>query len=391
MTHAMSKGSNIPLPATAVRVVLRWTPGSGVPDVDASALLLAADGHVRSDEDFAFYNQPRHPSGLVRHLPKQRLADGLTDTIEADLGALEAGVNRVVLAAYADGGPFGLVRDLCLRLHDSAAADGAEHFAVFNVVAETGEETALILRRALPTRRRLEVPRARPGLRLRPGRPRHGVRHLGGRLRGSPGPGASRARLPSRGAGPRRPEPSGRPRNRSRPSPWAATASRRHRRPRPWPSRPSPRPPPRTRRAPARGTTPSGPGTRDSHRCHRSSQPTATRSTRWPHHRTSSNFRRRGRSSNDAAELRTRAGAAGARPIAEAGPVAEAARGDRAGHGVDAGGVVEAGWRSAGRFPLRPWSSCSPGPTGVPSRTAGPAPPGSRRRTSPRGAPRSRP
>ncbi|QKW49672.1 TerD family protein [Streptomyces buecherae] len=144
MTHAMSKGSNIPLPATAVRAVLQWTPGSGVPDVDASALLLAADGHVRSDEDFVFYNQPRHPSGLVRHLPKQRLADGLTDTIEADLGSLEAGVNRVVLAASADGGPFGLVRDLRLRLYDSAAADGAEPFAVFNVVAETGEETALI-------------------------------------------------------------------------------------------------------------------------------------------------------------------------------------------------------------------------------------------------------
>ncbi|MBB5933183.1 TerD family protein [Streptomyces zagrosensis] len=144
MTHAMSKGSNIPLEATAVRAVLRWTPGPDVPDVDASALLLAGDGHVRSDEDFVFYNQPRHPSGLVRHLPKKRLTEGLTDTIEADLAPLDAGVNRVVLAASADGGPFGRVRDLSLRLYDASAADGTEPIAVFDVTAETGEETALI-------------------------------------------------------------------------------------------------------------------------------------------------------------------------------------------------------------------------------------------------------
>ena len=81
MTHAMLKGSNVPLKATTVRAVLRWTPGQGVPDVDASALLLGPDGRVRSDEDFVFYNQPRHPSGLVRHLPKTRLSDALTDSL----------------------------------------------------------------------------------------------------------------------------------------------------------------------------------------------------------------------------------------------------------------------------------------------------------------------
>ena len=89
MTHAMLKGSNVPLKASAVRAVLRWSPGADVPDVDASALLLAADGRVRSDEDFVFYNQPRHPSGLVRRLPKKRVAEGLTDTVEADLAALD--------------------------------------------------------------------------------------------------------------------------------------------------------------------------------------------------------------------------------------------------------------------------------------------------------------
>ncbi|MFF4531783.1 TerD family protein [Streptomyces sp. NPDC001407] len=143
MTHAMLKGSNIPLDARNVRAVLRWTPGPGIPDVDASALLVGEDGRVRSDADFVFYNQPRHPSGAVRHLAKKRLVEGATDSLEADLHALEPSVDRIVLAASADGGPFGLVRDLCVLLYD-AGADGAEPVALFEVQPETGSETAMI-------------------------------------------------------------------------------------------------------------------------------------------------------------------------------------------------------------------------------------------------------
>ncbi|MFE0190543.1 TerD family protein [Streptomyces sp. NPDC058989] len=143
MTHAMLKGSNVPLDATAVRAVLRWTPGAGVPDVDASALLVGPEGSVRSDEDFVFYNQPRHPSGLVRHLPKTQLADSLTETIEAELATLDPSVDRVVLAASSDGGVFADVGDLRVLLYDAAESDG-EPLAVFDVVPETGDETALI-------------------------------------------------------------------------------------------------------------------------------------------------------------------------------------------------------------------------------------------------------
>ncbi|MFB7862254.1 TerD family protein [Streptomyces sp. NPDC056069] len=145
MTHAMLKGSNVPLDTAAVRAVLRWTPGPGVPDVDASALLVGPDGRVRSDEDFVFYNQPRHPSGLVRHLAKQRGPEGLTDTVEADLGRLDAAVDQVVIAASSDGGTFRSVSDLRILLYDAAAgAADREPLAVFDVSAETGEETAII-------------------------------------------------------------------------------------------------------------------------------------------------------------------------------------------------------------------------------------------------------
>ncbi len=143
MTHAMLKGSNVPLDAMAVRAVLRWSPGAGVPDVDASALLLGSGGRVRSDEDFVFYNQPRHPSGLVRRLPKKQVGEALTDTVEADLAALDASVEQVVLAASSDGASFQHVSDLRILLYDAGSADG-EPLAAFDVRPETGEETAII-------------------------------------------------------------------------------------------------------------------------------------------------------------------------------------------------------------------------------------------------------
>ncbi|WP_141725998.1 TerD family protein, partial [Actinacidiphila rubida] len=144
MTHVMVKGSNTPLDVTGVRAVLRWTPGPGAPDVDASVLLLGPDGRVRTDDDFVFYNEPRHPSGLARHLPKKRVPEGLTDTLEVDLAALDAGVDRVVIAASCDGGPFRTVRDLSLTLYDTAGPQHAAPVVSFEVVPDTGQETALI-------------------------------------------------------------------------------------------------------------------------------------------------------------------------------------------------------------------------------------------------------
>lgn len=143
MTHAMLKGSNVPLEATAVRAVLRWASGQGVPEVDASALLLGPGGRVRSDEDFVFYNQPRHPSGKVRLLGKKRESDGLTDTIQTDLVGIEPGVRQILLVASADDVTFDRVRALRILLYDAAAPDG-EPLAYFDIKPETGAETALI-------------------------------------------------------------------------------------------------------------------------------------------------------------------------------------------------------------------------------------------------------
>ncbi|WP_344320270.1 TerD family protein [Streptomyces macrosporus] len=119
----MSKGANVPVPAPAVRVEVGWGTGPGVPDVDASALLLVS-GRVRSDADFVFFNQPHHASGAVRHEGRRTAGGTVTDTLAVDLDRVEPAVETVVVAASADGGAFGRVPGLYVRVLD--AGDGAE-------------------------------------------------------------------------------------------------------------------------------------------------------------------------------------------------------------------------------------------------------------------------
>ncbi|MFD7866800.1 TerD family protein [Streptomyces sp. NPDC057682] len=137
----MLKGTNVPVAAQAVRVELGWRTGPGTPDVDASALLLLANGKVRDDGDFVFYNQPVHAGGAVRHEGKRATAGAATDTLAVDLARLEPAVDRVVLAASADGGSFGRVAGLYVRVLD--AVGGAE-LARFDSTDAT-VETAFIL------------------------------------------------------------------------------------------------------------------------------------------------------------------------------------------------------------------------------------------------------
>ncbi|MEU6537398.1 TerD family protein [Streptomyces sp. NPDC047000] len=137
---SMPKGSNTPVPTTALRVELGWRSGPDVPDADASALLLVS-GKVRSDGDFVFYNQPVHSSQAVRHEGKRNAGGQVTDTLFVDLARVEDTVETVVVAASADGGTFGRVPGLRIEVRD--AADGAVH-ACFDP-ADASVETAFVL------------------------------------------------------------------------------------------------------------------------------------------------------------------------------------------------------------------------------------------------------
>jgi tellurite resistance protein TerA len=136
----MLKGSNTPVPTAALRVELGWRTGPGVPDADASALLLVS-GKVRSDADFVFYNQPAHSSGAIRHEGKRNAGGRVTDTLLVDLARVESAIETVVLAASSDGGPFGQVPDLYIEVQD--AAQGAAVARFDNPGATT--ETAFVL------------------------------------------------------------------------------------------------------------------------------------------------------------------------------------------------------------------------------------------------------
>jgi len=133
---SMPKGSNVPVPTTALRVELGWRSGPGVPDADASALLLV-EGKVRSDRDFVFYNQPTHSSGAVRHEGKGNAGGRLTDTLYVDLARVEPAVDRIVLAASADGGTFGQVPDLYIEVRDAVQNTVAARFDSAGATVET--------------------------------------------------------------------------------------------------------------------------------------------------------------------------------------------------------------------------------------------------------------
>lgn len=139
----MRKGANVPVSAAAVRIEIGWRSGPGVPDVDGSALLLAESGKVRSDADFVFYNQPQHASTAVRHVGKNPEGDAFTDVLTVELGRVEPEIERIVVVASADGGTFGQVPGLHIRLVEGPDSTGTE-IARYEAADATGE-TAFVL------------------------------------------------------------------------------------------------------------------------------------------------------------------------------------------------------------------------------------------------------
>lgn len=89
---AMTPGSNIPLPVSRVTVDV-----TAPVRLDVSSLLLTADGKVRSDEDFIFYNQPTGPGVTYR-------SGGGTapDAITVDTAAVPPGIEKIVVTASPD-------------------------------------------------------------------------------------------------------------------------------------------------------------------------------------------------------------------------------------------------------------------------------------------------
>lgn len=106
MALTLQKGGNLSLTKTdpslsKILVGLGWDPRAtdGAEfDLDASALLLGANGKVRSESDFIFYNQLKSPDGSVEHTGDNRTGagDGDDEVLKVDLSRIPADVDKVV-------------------------------------------------------------------------------------------------------------------------------------------------------------------------------------------------------------------------------------------------------------------------------------------------------
>ncbi|MBY8866035.1 MULTISPECIES: TerD family protein [Streptomyces] len=128
----MTPGSNIPLTATRVAVDV-----AAPVRLDVSGLLLTADGKVRSDDDFIFYNQPSGPGVTYRSG-----GGAAPDAISVDTAAVPPGIEKIVVTASPDaaGQTFqGIEPTATLRDADTGAA-----LATFTP-PQLGAETALVV------------------------------------------------------------------------------------------------------------------------------------------------------------------------------------------------------------------------------------------------------
>ncbi|WP_202121911.1 TerD family protein [Streptomyces sp. BA2] len=128
----MTPGSNIPLSAPRVAVDV-----AAPVRLDVSGLLLTADGKVRSDDDFIFFNQPSGPGVTYQS------GGGTTpDKITVDTTAVPAGIEKIVVTASPDaaGQTFqGIEPTATIR-----NADDGSVLATFTP-PQLGGETALVI------------------------------------------------------------------------------------------------------------------------------------------------------------------------------------------------------------------------------------------------------
>ncbi|MFE6962477.1 TerD family protein [Streptomyces sp. NPDC057696] len=128
----MTPGSNIPLSTARVAVDV-----AAPVRLDVSGLLLTADGKVRSDDDFIFYNQPSGPGVTYR-------SGGGTapDAIVVDTAAVPPGIEKIVVTASPDaaGQTFqGIEPTATIR-----SVDDGSVLATFTP-PQLGTETALVV------------------------------------------------------------------------------------------------------------------------------------------------------------------------------------------------------------------------------------------------------
>ena len=156
MSVSLTKGGNVSLTKEApgltnVVVGLGWdirtTTGSDF-DLDASAIVVGADGRVLSDKHFVFFNNLTSPDGAVQHTGDNLTGEGAGDDeqIRVNLAALPAEADKIVFpvsiyAADTSGQSFGQVRNAFIRVANQA---GDAEIARYDLSEDASTETAMI-------------------------------------------------------------------------------------------------------------------------------------------------------------------------------------------------------------------------------------------------------
>lgn len=156
MALSLSKGGNVSLTKTdpnLVRILIglgwdeRSTDGASF-DLDASAFLLGAQGKVRGDHDFIFYNQLRSVDGAVEHTGDNRsgLGDGDDESLLVDLSKVSAEIDKVAITvtihdAATRGQNFGQVANAFIRVVNQ---DSGIEIVRFDLAEDYSTETAMV-------------------------------------------------------------------------------------------------------------------------------------------------------------------------------------------------------------------------------------------------------
>ena len=156
MALTLQKGGNLSLSKTDptltnVLIGLGWDPratdGQDF-DLDASAFLLGANGKVRSEADFIFYNQLKSADGSVEHTGDNRTGagDGDDEVVKVDLARVPADVDKIVFVvtiheADARKQNFGQVGGSFIRVvNEKSSAEVVR----YDLAEDASTETAMV-------------------------------------------------------------------------------------------------------------------------------------------------------------------------------------------------------------------------------------------------------
>ncbi len=156
MGVSLTKGGNVSLSKeapglTAVLVGLGWdartTTGTDF-DLDASAIMVNADGKVLSNSHFIFFNNTTSPEGSVEHTGDNLTGEGAGDdeAIKVNLASVPAEVDKIIFPvsiyeAETRSQGFGQVRNAFIRIVNQT---GGTEIACYDLTEDASTETAMV-------------------------------------------------------------------------------------------------------------------------------------------------------------------------------------------------------------------------------------------------------